>query len=48
MVFISNTRASMRDKLQSLANALRRFELHNVYMRPALRSFLEDSVDLEE
>jgi hypothetical protein len=40
-VIIVNRKASPRDKVNTLARALRRFDLSQVYIRPALRDFLE-------
>lgn len=39
-ILIVNSEASMGDKIQALAKALRRSDLSQVYMRPALREFL--------
>ena len=39
-ILIVNSDASMGDKIQALAKALRRSDLSQVYMRPALREFL--------
>ena len=39
-ILIINSRASMEDKIETLAKALVGFDLSNVYMRPALRDFL--------
>ena len=39
-ILIVNSDASMGDKIQALAKALRRSDLSRVYMRPALREFL--------
>ena len=41
-ILIINSRASMEDKIETLAKALVGFDLSNVYMRPALRDFLSD------
>ena len=38
---IVNTRATTREKVQTLARAIRRFDLSRIYLRPALRDFLE-------
>jgi hypothetical protein len=40
-VIIVNTKATLGDKIKTLAEALRRFDLGNVYLKPALRDFLE-------
>jgi len=42
-ILIVNSDASMGDKIRSLAKALRRFDLSQIYMRPALREFLTKS-----
>ena len=42
---IINEKASTGEKVQTLARALRRFDLSGVYLRPALRDFLESSVE---
>ena len=39
-ILIINSKASMEDKIETLAKALTDFDLSNVYMRPALRDFL--------
>jgi hypothetical protein len=41
-VFIMNAKASTSEKVQTLARALRRFDLSGIYIRPLLREFLED------
>lgn len=40
-VIIMNKRAEKREKIQTLARALRRFELGHIYVRPAVRDLLE-------
>jgi hypothetical protein len=40
-VIIVNTKATLTDKIKTLTEALRRFDLGNVYLKPALRDFLE-------
>ncbi|MGO9139772.1 MAG: hypothetical protein ACLP9S_03640 [Syntrophales bacterium] len=40
-VIIVNSRASVKDKIQTLAKALKNFDLHDVYVRPAIRELLE-------
>ena len=40
-VIIINGRATMPEKIYALARALKRFDLSQVYLRPALREFLE-------
>jgi len=39
-ILIVNSDASLGDKIQALAKALRRFDFSRIYMRPALREFL--------
>ena len=41
-VIIVNERATIREKIRTLAKALRRFDLSQVYLRPALRDLLEE------
>ncbi len=40
-VIIVNSRLSVRDKVHTLAKALKNFDLHDVYVRPAVRDLLE-------
>jgi len=40
-VIIVNSRAAVKDKIQTLAKALKNFDLHDVYVRPAVRELLE-------
>ena len=40
-VIIVNANAATKDKVNTLSNALRRFDLKPVYLIPALRDFLE-------
>ena len=40
-VIIVNSRATLADKIQTLAKALKNFDLHDVYIRPAIRELLE-------
>ncbi|MEN6318391.1 MAG: hypothetical protein ABFD82_06505 [Syntrophaceae bacterium] len=40
-VIIINSKATTKDKIQTLAKALRNFDLNDVYIRPALRDLLE-------
>ena len=40
-VIIVNSRASVKDKIQTLAKALKNFDLNDVYVRPAIRELLE-------
>ena len=47
-VIIVNTRSTAVEKVQTLARALRRFDLSKVYIRPALRDLLEESKEPTE
>ena len=40
-VIIVNARAPLKDKIQTLAKALKNFDFHDVYVRPAVRELLE-------
>ena len=40
-VIIINTKATVGEKVQTLTQALRRFDLSNIYLKPALRDLLE-------
>jgi hypothetical protein len=40
-VIIVNSRAAIKDKIQTLAKALKNFDLNDVYVRPAVRELLE-------
>ena len=40
---ILNTSATLGDKIQTLAKAVNRFDLSQVYVRPGLREFLDSS-----
>ncbi len=40
-ILILNPKATTRDKIQTLARAVNRFDLSQVYVRPGLREFLE-------
>jgi N-dimethylarginine dimethylaminohydrolase len=40
-VVIVNSKATTKDKIQTLVKALRNFDLSDVYIRPALRDLLE-------
>ena len=40
-VIIVTSRAAVKDKIQTLAKALKNFDLHDVYVRPAVRELLE-------
>lgn len=39
-VLILNSEATVRDKIQTLARAVNRFDLSRIYLRPGLREFL--------
>jgi hypothetical protein len=41
-VIIVNTKATVGEKVQTLTRALRRFDLSNMYLKPALRDLLEE------
>jgi len=40
-VIIVNSRATINEKIQTLAKSLKNFDLNNIYIRPALRELLE-------
>jgi hypothetical protein len=40
-VILVNTKATVGEKVQTLIRALRRFDLSNMYLKPALRDLLE-------
>jgi hypothetical protein len=40
-IFIIHRKAPLREKVESLARAVNRFDLNQVYVRPGLRDFLE-------
>ena len=40
-VLIVNSNATVRERIDTLATALKHFDLDQVYMRPAVREFLE-------
>jgi hypothetical protein len=40
-IIVVNKKSSIQDKIQILARAIKRFDLSDVYLRPALREFLE-------
>ena len=42
---IVDERAAIGDKIRTLAKALSRFDLSRVYLRPALRNYLEKSAE---
>lgn len=43
-VIIVNESASLSEKARTLARALKRFDLSRMYIKPALRDFLETAV----
>lgn len=44
-IFIISSKATMGEKIQTLARALKRFDLTHIYIRPALREFLDKISD---
>ncbi len=46
-IIIVNSGAPSSDKVQTLAKALRRFDLSGIYIKPALRDLLEESSEWE-
>jgi len=40
-VIIVNDRVTIGEKIQTLARAMKRFDLSEIYLKPALRDFLE-------
>ena len=40
-VILVDSRAKTKDKIQTLVEALRHFDLDNIYVRPAIRELLE-------
>lgn len=40
-VLIINSKATLRDRIETLAKALRHFDLDQVYIKPALRELLD-------
>ncbi len=46
-MIIVNEMASTKEKIQTLARALRRFDLKRVYIKPALRDLLEAARETE-
>ena len=46
-IIIVNAAAASADKVQTLVKALRRFDLSEVYIKPALRELLEESWEWE-
>jgi len=47
-VVIVNSKAAVEDKAQTLAKALNRFDLSQVYLRPGLRDYLDKVPQQEE
>jgi hypothetical protein len=47
-VIILNERAATEEKIRTLARVLRRFDLSRIYLRPALRDFLERCTEEKE
>jgi len=47
-IIIVNSMATTEEKIQTLAKALRRFDLSKIYLKPALRDFLENAIEKEE
>jgi hypothetical protein len=47
-VIIVHAKAPVRDKIKTLAEALRRFDLDNVYVKPALRDLLRPHAEKSE
>ncbi len=45
---IVNETASKGEKIQIIARALRRFDLSQIFIKPALRDFLEETVEENE
>jgi len=43
-VLIINSKATMKDKIRTIAEALKQFDLDQVYIRPALRELLDGTV----
>ena len=41
-ILIIHSKATVKEKIQILIEALRRFDLGDIYVRPALRSLLEE------
>ena len=40
-IIVVNKKSTIKDKIQILARAIKRFDLSKVYLRPALREFFE-------
>ena len=47
-VILVDERASTGEKVRTLARVLRRFDLSQIYLRPALRDLLEGPVEKKE
>ena len=47
-VFIIHARATTKEKIRIIADALRRFDLGDIYVRPVIREFIEGFVDQKE
>jgi hypothetical protein len=48
-IIIINSKAAIEDKIEILANALRSFDLSQVFIKPALREFLgQNSSEISE
>jgi hypothetical protein len=47
-IIIVNAKATVKDKIKTLAEALRRFDLESIYVKPALRDFLESRYEENE
>jgi len=47
-IIIVNSMATTEEKIQTLAKALRRFDLSQIYLKPALRDFLENTIEKED
>ncbi len=47
-IIIVNSMATTKEKVQTLAKALRRFDLSQIYLKPALRDFLENITEKEK
>jgi hypothetical protein len=43
-VLIINSKATVKDKMRTIAEALKRFDLDQVYIRPALRELLDGTI----
>jgi hypothetical protein len=47
-IIIINARVTVREKIKTLVEALRRFDLSNIYLKPALRDLLEKAPEEKE